>query len=120
MTATDELRALLDERGVEWEDMSALGFLATLWHGEDAACTALEGADDIPHGKVSVQACLTPEQAVEATLGRGTCHAVFEVDAMSEDERIGEFVCSECGETFGDVRDQRPNYCPGCGRRVVE
>ena len=34
--------------------------------------------------------------------------------------RIGEFVCSECRETFGDVRDQRPNYCPGCGRRVVE
>lgn len=35
------------------------------------------------------------------------------------DERVGEFVCSECGETFGDVRDQQPNYCPNCGRRCV-
>lgn len=55
-----------------------------------------------------------------ATLGRGTCHAVFEVDAMSEDERVGEYVCSECGETFGDGRDQLPRYCANCGRKVVE
>lgn len=120
VTATERLRALLTERGVEWEDMSALGFLATLWHSDDAACTALEGADDIPHGKVSVQACLTPEQAVEATLGRGTCHAVFEVDAMSEDERIGEFVCSECGETLNAGHGEFPRYCPNCGAKVTD
>ena len=60
------------------------------------------------------------DEREDATLGPGTCHAVFEVDAMSEDERIGEFVCSECGETFGDGRYQRPRYCPNCGKKVVD
>lgn len=73
MTATDHLRQLLDERGVEWEDMSSRPYVCTSWRDPDGEpCTALEGADDIPDGKLSVQALLTPEQVVEATLGRGT------------------------------------------------
>lgn len=122
-SATYELRRLLDERGVEWEDMSALGFLATLWHGEDAACTALEGADDIPHGKVSVQACLTPEQAVEATLGRGTCRIdVF--DNLAESDGNGDvwLECSACHwqMDYAEAPSMPLNYCPNCGRIVVE
>ena len=115
-SATDELRRLLDERGVEWEDFDG----EPTWAGGDGRMyyarqeftfAGLTNEVTVYH--------LTPAQAIDATLGRGTCHAVFEVDAMSEDERIGEFVCSECGETFGDVRDQQPNYCPNCGRRCV-
>ena len=108
MTATDELRRLLDERGVE--------------HVDGEYVTYTNDADFIPAAGGTFDVTLyerTPEQAIEATLGRGTCHAVFEVDAMSEDERVGEFVCSECGETFGDGRDQLPHYCPNCGRRCV-
>ena len=120
MTATDELRSLLDERGVEWwQSANTLGCVFTRWHSPlfgDEVC-AMENGEE---GLVLFDHFVTPEQAIDATLGRGTCHAVFEVDAMSEDERIGEYVCSECGETFGDVRDQQPNYCPNCGRRVVE
>lgn len=135
MSATERLRALLTERGVGWEDMSALGFLATLWHGVDAACTALEGADDIPHGKVSVQACLTPEQAVDATLGvadatggrqdgAGTCHAVIS-DNLNESEGAGDAWadCSECGHllyVLTDPSSEPPNYCPGCGRMIID
>lgn len=70
-SATDELRRLLVERGVKWEDMSIRPYACTSWRDPDGEpCTALEGADDIPDGKLSAQALLTPEQAVEATLGR--------------------------------------------------
>ena len=122
MTATDELRRLLDERGVEW------------WAGEDECDRKThwessgltweyyndENGDAWLGFLGACESDVSPAQAIDATLGRGTCHAVFEVDAMSEDDRVGEFVCSECGETFGDGRDQRPNYCPACGRKVVE
>lgn len=133
-SATERLRALLDERGVEWKEHKHVmpGSMAiqreTLWgQPTDAA-----SGKSIPHvyhyratemgdGRLFLEAQLiAPAQAIDATLGPGTCHAVFEVDAMSEDERIGEFVCSECGETFGDGRYQRPRYCPNCGRKVVE
>ncbi len=70
-TATERLRALLDERGVEWEDMSIRPYACTSWRDPDGEpCTALEGADDIPDGKLSAQALLTPEQAIAATLGQ--------------------------------------------------
>lgn len=126
MTATEELRRMLDERGVEWEDMSIRPYACTSWRDPDGEpCTALEGADDIPNGKLSVQALLTPEQAIVATLGRGTCR--------DKNRRFNTWECSECGATvllmfddFGEpsycvdgVADV-PRYCPNCGRRVVE
>ena len=117
-SATDELRRLLDERGVEWRPIAWNPKKETFYYTSDGVGFC---ADEYVDGvKIYTDAIIAPEQAVAATLGRGTCHAVFEVDAMSEDERIGEFVCSECGETFGDVRDQLPHYCPACGKRVVE
>lgn len=109
-SATERLRALLDERGARWTACSkAIIDNQTFCYG---------------HTYTEFQAGLmvsdlTPEQAIAATLGPGTCHAVFEVDAMSGDERIGEFVCSECGETFNDGHGEFPHYCPGCGRKVV-
>ena len=115
MTATYELRRLLDERGVEWR-VGDYPTTCTVWESDGIVWHGLwrDGCIELIAWQV------TPAQAIDATLGRGTCHAVFEVDAMSEDERIGEFVCSECWETFGDVRDQLPHYCPNCGRKVVE
>lgn len=121
-SATDELRRLLDERGVEWwaedDPEDPPYYLVTKWFSNANEQTF----EEIPAIRSrSLKAfCITPAQAIDATLGRGTCHAVFEVDAMSEDDRIGEFVCSECGETFGDGRDQLPHYCPACGKQVVE
>ena len=96
--------ALHDEESRGWE--------VACWK-----CGARVGSTVLPTGK-------TKEQAIEAwnrrasTLGRGTCHAVFEVDAMSDDERVGEFVCSECGETFNDGHGEFPRYCPNCGKKV--
>ena len=174
MTATDDLRRLLDERGVEWEDHSGSIEQRTVYRTPNGWCyvstandkwlsyveyhdmtpsqaiDATLGAEDA-YTREDVEGAFVSgyslgslpvgsdpqwdqnEQTVDehmaelgwvrkdaATLGRGTCHAVFEVDAMSEDDRIGEFVCSECGETFGDGRDRVPRYCPNCGRKVVE
>lgn len=118
MSATDELRRLLDERGVEWEDHSGSIEQRTVYRTPNGWCY-VSTANDKWLSYVEYHD-MTPQQAIDATLGRGTCRDVFEVDAMSEDDRIGEFVCSECGETFGDGRDQVPRYCPNCGARVVE
>lgn len=122
LTATERLRALLDERGEYYQTSGN-----RTWWGRPIDARTGEPinvfhnqAQPMGEDRLLVELQLaTPEQAVAATLGPGTCHAVFEVDAMSEDERIGEFVCSECGETFGDGRDQVPRYCPSCGAKVV-
>lgn len=124
MSATDELRRMLDERGVEWEDMSIRPYACTSWRDPDGEpCTALEGADDIPDGRLSAQALLTPAQAIDATLGRGTCRNIS--PKLGNDEFTCEECCARvygsCGEWFdANWKYHKFNYCPNCGRRVVE
>ena len=69
MTATDELRRLLDERGVEWtEPNNKARSHTTYWTAGVLRCGAVEFID----GMVSIAATsddITPEQAIEATLG---------------------------------------------------
>ena len=65
MTSTDELRRLLDERGVEWVPYSAF---STLYTTPDGKPVRADG--DFMEGRVELYVRnLTPEQAVEATLG---------------------------------------------------
>ena len=123
MTATECLRQLLDERGVKYETYIELqtGFEHVKWnfnkHG--SADFNLEFGEPwlTMYGVVS-----GPEQAVEATLGRGTCR---KVRAWEDDPRGGGgwvLVCSECDELLAndgeDGEFDGPNYCPNCGRRV--
>jgi hypothetical protein len=63
MTATDELRRLLDERGVEWDGESYES--CTFWNEEKNLAVASEDID----GKLWVSQSITPEQAIAATLG---------------------------------------------------
>ena len=118
MTATDELRRLLDERGVEW--MWVEGFDGIRWQGNDGR---IHGAKDSisfdgPTGKLDVYG-LTPEQAIAATLRTGTCKAIPTGCATA--------ICSECGaEYMGSIMtNEPPDYvkalvrCPNCGRKVV-
>ena len=69
MTATDELRRLLDERGVEWtEPNNKARSHTTYWTAGVLRCGAVEFID----GMVSIASTsddITPEQAIEATLG---------------------------------------------------
>ena len=125
MTATDELRRLLDERGVEWhcvdmrtgEERSNI----TEWNVPNAGW--VEATELGGHLTYSwhMGEKPTPEQAIEATLGRGTCRAVSMRERDKRPYLHDELVCSECGcqlaHEFGHVWQR---YCPNCGRRVVE
>ena len=64
MTATDELRRMLDERGVEWSSIGG----DTAWE-DSRGWTATAEADSVDGSMVYVTALMTPEQAVGATLG---------------------------------------------------
>lgn len=96
MTATDELRRLLDERGVEYEG----GERSLRWRDRYGI---MMQAFPLANGELGmgVWSC-TPAQAIAATLGRGTCH--------NEDGW-----CSEC-QHFLHVGFE---WCPWCGRKVV-
>lgn len=107
MTATDELRRLLDERGVEYDGKTYEG--ATFWNDDTNIAVASEGYG----GKLWVSQSLTPAQAVEATLGRGTCHECAGMEDV--------FECSECGMRYeGWALKRWARYCPNCGRKVVD
>ena len=68
MTATDELRRMLDERGVEYREHRYSGqSVTTIWR---AGCEFHYRENR--HGETRMHADgLTPEQAVETTLGGG-------------------------------------------------
>ena len=108
MTATDELRRLLDERGVKHVD----------YCGETAVRP--DGGYEIryyrrpePNLVDAAIIAATPAQAVEATLGRGTCRECAGMEDV--------FECSECGMRYeGWALKRWARYCPNCGRRVVD
>lgn len=110
MTATDELRRMLDGRGVEWAPDKSGRFEVTRWRDRRGAPIA--AVDD---GFVDFLFDFywqpTPAQAIEATLGRGTCR-----NTQSD----FDFMCSECGKCVDNGRVLGFNYCPRCGRKVVE
>ena len=115
VSATDELRRMLDERGVEYNDRDMFGKHVFHW-GEP-----LHGAMFTDGGEWTelVVENATPAQAIAATLGRGTCRNVgYYIDGT-------RFKCSACGyngwtKYAADGNDRVPNYCPNCGRRVVD
>ena len=109
MSATDELRRLLDKRGVEHS-----GNDANVTHWLNYAAVATEQP-----GKVLwLSYYVTPEEAVNITLGRGTCENIA--------QRYLDFLCSKCGfvhyiddsNCTGDGNEW--NYCPKCGKVVSE
>lgn len=116
MTATEILRRMLDERGVEWMPIAWNPKRETFYHAANGVgICADEYADGV---KIYTDATITPEQAVEATLGRGTCH----IDLVGYDEREDRFQCRSCDWSMSVRRGTWPrfNYCPNCGAKVVE
>ena len=126
MSATETIRAMLDERGVEWVDT---GDGSTLIPAQAATNVAWD-VNTWPSGK-DIGGCLwvqnrhplTPEQAIEATLGRGECEKLPSdgttrcfVRRYGYEREFGYWKCSACGcECFEGAR-----YCMGCGRKVRE
>jgi len=169
MSATDELRRLLDERGVEWryKDERTTYWYGTLDGKEWGEWTAIEMGDYL-HLTFSANGdTVTPEEAIAATLsdaphlpyfwtadgtlhielpklpesisvrlpeqrdrevssarvwqytrGSGTCNMEY-CDEWSGDELYPTeaYVCSACSYV---TVDGTPNYCPNCGRKVVD
>ena len=113
MTATDELRRMLDERGVEWCDSSDENVLHTTWN--DMNCWFNEFPDGWTAWGMAKRG--TPEQAIAATLGNGECElepipSIFVTLNMLNE--IGWGKCSECGHATPD----ESNYCQNCGKAV--
>lgn len=104
MTATDELRRLLDGRGVEYR-VSATGYSIDIGPSMTAYANRTDTTLD-----VSLRG-FTPEQTIDATLGRGTCHIGRGTSGLMH---VTTGHCSECGAEV--VKPAR--YCPNCGRRV--
>ena len=115
-TATERLRRLLDEREVDWE----------AWNDRITVALPDKHYLEITNGTIcAVMVDCNPEQAVEATLGRGTCGNVSDFPKY-------EFVCSECGcrldivDEFDNQTIQHadgsfgPRFCPSCGRKVEQ
>ena len=117
MTATDELRRLLDERGVEWKAGDTYRLFVTSWKDADGHGWTFVEYRDGSFSKLTAYH-LTPAQAVEATLGRGTCKNVHEPPRNTTFWPAPHFKCSECGATH--VSMEYVFYCPNCGREVVE
>lgn len=117
MTATDELRRMLDERGVEYTDAEDGHAQHTWWSDGDHEIGASSSGE-----RLAVYN-LTPQQAIEATLGRGTCRAI-RFDNLNESNGMGDAweECSECGALLAVITDNQPtpNFCPNCGRKVVD
>ena len=118
--ATERLRAMLDERGVEWTEPNNMARShTTYWTAGFLRCGAVEFND----GMVSIASSsddITPEQAIEATLGRGECRVVCSREYI--ECKVDFFECSECGWS-GAIDDMKalceyPRYCPNCGRKV--
>ena len=110
MSATEELRRMLDERGVEWMDDSYAQLWCTVWVGHDGVqwrmiennsgmLTALKAWNP------------TPEQAIAATLGAGECEIEYVSDWMG-------WHCKSCDTLWQGLPDQKPSYCMRCGKAV--
>lgn len=131
MNATEELRAILDERGESYVEND----FGITWRYYSDPHTATESMD----GTLIVTG-LTPEQAIAATLGDVDATAERQCDARTcHDANVGGyFVCSECealvklhsiGRSYVDEWGKRWyatsnehgfNYCPNCGAKVVD
>lgn len=116
MTATDELRKLLDERGVEWKDHHYDNH--TWWSDDNNIGWHAENRPAVTCLYVKIEAVLTPEQAIAATLGRGACQQEERGWSTEGDHARVWLTCGhDCMvETVADL----PNYCPNCGAKVVD
>ena len=109
MTATDELRRMLDERKADYR-VSATGYSIDIGPYITAYANRSDTTLDVSLRQV------TPEQAIAATLGTGTCrrirgHRSYRTQGGYRIE------CSECG--YG-LADRRYHFCPNCGKKVVD
>lgn len=116
MTATDELRRMLDERGVEWREfVNVANCVFTTYESPIfGEITAIDNEDGTLYYHELNGIQVTPEQAIAVTFGPRTCH-----NEAAPNCRDYWFCCSDC-EFVAHTNKTVINFCPNCGRRVVE
>lgn len=106
MSATDELRGLLDEKGVEWWDDSLVMFgggvdYYTLYGGTRQHPVGVYG-EESNGTRLLIVPDLTPEQAIAATLGRVDSRKVWLLMATDvetgREEVLGVYATKEAAE----------------------
>ena len=117
MTATDELRRLLYERGVEYEVRTETntGIEHVIWHPNEFS--QWDWNEELGSGWLSGwQEGITPAQAIEATLGSDECE---QEEGGWTTEGDHARVWLTCGHScmVGTVADL-PKFCPECGKQV--
>lgn len=112
-SATEVLRRMLDERGVEHEDDEGV----TRFFGPDGFEVVMQEGID---GELDclTPLYLTPAQAIAATLGTGTCELINAADDLGKG--TSSCMCFECGYIALDDWWNEFKYCPNCGRKVVD
>ena len=112
MTDTEELRRLLDERGVEW-DYGITGSTTTRFsvNGIDLTFTPIRDG-------LMCSTILTPAQAIAATLGWGNVGRYVGLRQGKYWERMenSDYYCGGCGWKVTD----HDSYCPECGGALHE
>lgn len=130
-TATDVLRRLLDERGVEWMPSVFDPQHETFYSVENGVGFIVTEFPEIGRMSLACDMRITPAQAIAATLGScncpnnctnsertGTCHVESSIIDTYEYNRW-EYELS-CGHTIIWEDSEPPRYCPICGRRVEQ
>ena len=108
MKANEEVRRLLDERGWKYRiDDDEDGCEFTEWSCNGITWEA-DGRGELLY--ISPAHLVTPKEAVETTLGRGTCHLIPYNENYAR--------CSECGISLPRAHGGWWFYCPGCGRHL--
>lgn len=116
MTATNELRKMLDDRGVEWK---ATAKNRTVINGDwiaDEDVEATKYGDDTVFCAWTLTYHLTAEQVIDAVLGRGECE-LEEGGWSTEGDHARVWLT--CGhDCMVDTVADLPKFCPKCGRQV--
>ena len=112
----DKLIAILEERGASYEVHDIMTNKAVTWEGDVCKWVALD--DDEGLAVAVYRDYLTPEQAIAATLGCGTCEIVASsTDGLCTDSPRHWFKLS-CGHSFTVDGLERPMACAVCGKAV--
>ena len=108
MSAMGELRILLLENGVDWNEY---GDGYTCWTHDGVNYTAQQNI----LGRLIVSN-LTPDQAIRAICGLGEC----EIEERRDGWGVTTRHCGNCGADLDCDTRNRQNYCPNCGLRLVK
>ena len=133
MTATERIRAMLDERGVEWTvpDESWNQDSITYWKVGSIKWVAFESENDTLWLNCNSVTDLTPEQAIAATLGAtdakptqvessGTCHDLVHVVRCRDCKHCMSYWKSDYCDYFSHVTNDPDGFCAWGERKESE